>query len=865
MADNIQDLYKQIQSLQRELKSLGGEGFKDVNAAIQSMGGGLEGSRKVIKYLQEDINDLKDTFGSISKTLKNIVEDLKGTPNPVKETTKSFNKLESLTRKISEHKKGEETLTVKQLKNIQKQVGLEIENLKVQQKRLEIQAKTDGNALKALNEVNAALNKKEGLLKDINEQTAQELATEQKIQKTLGITGKLFQGIQGSLEKIGVSSEYFEDVNKNLREAAKNGNMFSVFGAGIKSIFSGIKEALKDPVVVAAIAGGALIKTFNFLKKTFLEFDERSVEIARNFGTTPESARKTAEEFTHIAATSNNILNTTKNLTEAFTDLNAVAGTYANFSQETLETYNDLVKGVGLSKEAAITQYKFSVLQGKSFKEISSQLAGQIAIQKSQNKLALSDKEIYESLSKTTAIQRLNIKGGAEELVKAAINAKKLGAEFSQLESVANSLLQFEDSISSELEAELLTGQQLNLERARAYALNNDIAGLAKEIANQGITAEKFSGMNRIQQEAMAKALGFQREEFGQMLENQEMLNAANRAGAKDVNDLAAQYAKAADKEAFLKKIGDEKLKQQVKNLTFQEKLANLTEKIKDVFVQKLEPIFIKLLDKLDKFFSGGGFSSLIDTLATVGKYFGLIAGGLAIGKLRSLFMGQLGSSANPSHVIVRNMPGGAGGAAGMAGGGFMSNFYQKGSAGTFYKGGQFLPGGGRAPAGGTTIGAKPGGLTGMGAGMIGLGATMAGEAVGGTAGSLLSGAGQGAMAGAMFGPWGALIGGVAGLAMSGMKALDEMKAKQAHEASIEAIKPKNETQRRAMRLYSNMASTDEAISRYSTISGAGGEGTDKTNMLLEKISGQLSEQRDIVMSGNKVGTAVAVGNYQQA
>jgi hypothetical protein len=42
--------------------------------------------------MNKDVEDLKDTFGNISSTLKNIVQDLKGAPDPVKETTKSFDK-----------------------------------------------------------------------------------------------------------------------------------------------------------------------------------------------------------------------------------------------------------------------------------------------------------------------------------------------------------------------------------------------------------------------------------------------------------------------------------------------------------------------------------------------------------------------------------------------------------------------------------------------------------------------------------------------------------------------------------------------------------------------------------------------------
>ena len=53
-----------------------------------------------------------------------------------------------------------------------------------------------------------------------------------------------------------------------------------------------------------------------------------------------------------------------------------------------------------------------------------------------------------------------------------------------------------------------VNSKELNLERARMFALTNNMAGVQEELAKQGITAEKFAGMNRIAQEATAKAMG---------------------------------------------------------------------------------------------------------------------------------------------------------------------------------------------------------------------------------------------------------------------------------------------------------------------------------------------------------------------
>jgi hypothetical protein len=89
---------------------------------------------------------------------------------------------------------------------------------------------------------------------------------------------------------------------------------------------------------------------------------------------------------------------------------------------------------------------------------------------------------------------------------------------------MAQSLLNFESSISSELEAELLTGKNLNLEQARYLALTGDAAGAAAEVAKQVGTSADFGKMNVIQQEALAKAAGMTRDQLAQSLIESEAL-----------------------------------------------------------------------------------------------------------------------------------------------------------------------------------------------------------------------------------------------------------------------------------------------------------------------------------------------------
>jgi hypothetical protein len=72
------------------------------------------------------------------------------------------------------------------------------------------------------------------------------------------------------------------------------------------------------------------------------------------------------------------------------------------------------------------------------------------------------------------------------QIAKAITQAKLFGASLQDVANAGKSLCyEFEDSITAELEAELLLGRDINLERARAAALAGDQVTLAQELQQQ--------------------------------------------------------------------------------------------------------------------------------------------------------------------------------------------------------------------------------------------------------------------------------------------------------------------------------------------------------------------------------------------
>lgn len=139
-------------------------------------------------------------------------------------------------------------------------------------------------------------------------------------------------------------------------------------------------------------------------------------------------------------------------------------------------------------------------------------------IEGSHYKTAVNLMDVYKDVAKTSNTLVLSMKNNGDAIVKAVTQAKTLGMELKDIDGIASNLISFESSISAEMEAQLLTGQRLNLAQARQYALANDYNRLMNELVNQNITVESYMNMNRIQQESIAKALGMSKDRMADMM-----------------------------------------------------------------------------------------------------------------------------------------------------------------------------------------------------------------------------------------------------------------------------------------------------------------------------------------------------------
>lgn len=446
------------------------------------------------------------------------------------------------------------------------------------------------NRLKKEVEINEALSNETKILQD-------QVNAYDSINKKLGVTGKLVGGIS-KIPVLGNLIDAEEALGAAQLEAAKDtATSTSVMKKAFGSLGSSLKANLMDPLTSITLVLAGVKQLYNIFKNV----DNETGNFAKQMGISYNEARATRKEFEEIAANSGDVNITASKLLKSQLEINKALGVNAKISEEDLKTYTQLRDVVGVEPEILNESLKLSKLRNVSFKQATTSLLGQLKVTKAQLGINFSNKEIMNEVAKTSNATKISLGGSTEALVKSVAQAKALGTNLNKLDDIASSLLNFEESISAEIEAELLTGRELNLEGARRAALNNDLVGLGRELKAQGVDAVKFGKMNRLQQESIAKAMGMSREEMSDMLMEQQALQTlgvANMNAVKEQYELARKQGKEAE---FLAKLGNDELASQLKSQSVQERIAVAQEKLLSAF-EKLSPILEAILTPIADF-----------------------------------------------------------------------------------------------------------------------------------------------------------------------------------------------------------------------------------------------------------------------
>ena len=209
-------------------------------------------------------------------------------------------------------------------------------------------------------------------------------------------------------------------------------------------------------------------------------------------------------------------LDSAKGLSSEFGGLN-------DLSFQTQLNTNLMATNMGISgQEAAALTGNFARLNGGSIQtaqnlaESTKQLAKANGLMPSQ--------VMADVAGSAQAFAEYGIQGGIN-IGEAAVAAGKLGVNMSTLTGVTDNLLDFESSITKELELGAMLGKNINLNKARQLAYEGQIGASVKEALNQMGGIEAFNRMDIFQKRQAAAALGLSTDQLQKMAGNMDKLN----------------------------------------------------------------------------------------------------------------------------------------------------------------------------------------------------------------------------------------------------------------------------------------------------------------------------------------------------
>ena len=321
-------------------------------------------------------------------------------------------------------------------------------------------------------------------------------------------------------------------------------------------------------------------------------------------------------DFRNLGLESQDIYNIQKELVGVF-------GDSARFSDSIVGSQAVLAKNFGVSNQvAAKTLQIFQSLGG-----VSENTAASLQLQTVElaRQAGVAPAQVLQDISESSDSIYGAFRGNSEELVKQAVQARRLGTNLKDVLETTDKLLDFESSITQELEASAFVGGQFNLSQARALRAAGDIAGAQEEILRQLQRSGDFRQQDVFTQRALAEAAGMTVDEITRQLTTQDKLNSLSAEQKKLAEDAINQGLD-------ISNINEDQLASQVKVFAAQKEQQATLQNIQNSFqglITSVGQFFLPLMNGVASVFEfiSSNLAGMVGFATSLVTLFGVIYG----------------------------------------------------------------------------------------------------------------------------------------------------------------------------------------------------------------------------------------------
>ena len=367
------------------------------------------------------------------------------------------------------------------------------------------------------------------MLKTLQDQAKNGELTKKQAEEFAGIVQDLSGSMQSVADIQKVIDDLGDDINEDMREYLEGQKEIAKIQEQQKGFMEGLDElsggmASKAGDFVELMKNNPMAAQLAVATAVLTKFSGQVDAIGESFGAIGVSdfagdlmaADAQLAKLGYDAGTATEI---TKELSENFgysvEDATALAANVGKLS-----------KGLGLSVgEGAKLLGTLTQIGGLSEKQALDMAAqaNSLALQNNVNPQA-----VMADIANSGEMFAKFGKDGGKALMEGAILAKKMGTNLAAVESTMESMLDFQSSTTKAMEASMMIGRDLNVQKLQELSLAGDAAGVLEEQKRLLGDAEKFNSMNVLQRKALAEALGLTVEQASKMVNaEEEMLDKA--------------------------------------------------------------------------------------------------------------------------------------------------------------------------------------------------------------------------------------------------------------------------------------------------------------------------------------------------
>jgi hypothetical protein len=281
-----------------------------------------------------------------------------------------------------------------------------------------------------------------------------------------------------------------------------------------------------------AYSVGAVVMMLTGAFKLFKDLDKAAWEFRKSMGMSRtesavirKDAQRIAIDYMHVGVTADGVY-------KSFKAIGTAVGGVHNVSIKLVEDVSIMSAQLGIAEETSTGFMRNLAVISKSSMESQSNMmymAQAMSAAAGVNLGQVMGDVATKSNRTLTMMSRL-----PSMVLRTAIELRRMGTDMGKAADAGSHVLDFSQSINEEMEASVLLGRSINLQRVREFAYSRNLEGSTKEVLRLAKEHGFATKMDYFQMQAFAQATGFSVDQLLNMVQTSEQVEKIRRSGTAE-------------------------------------------------------------------------------------------------------------------------------------------------------------------------------------------------------------------------------------------------------------------------------------------------------------------------------------------